>query len=1010
MSGRVCASVLSLSLVFTIPVFGSSDRDFVPYPSRLPRAQVEASVHADVGRTLSASHYSLRSGLEARLLVSNQGPHPMSVEVRLFNRAGSARDLAPIRLAAEEARELNLRDFVRAESAWGEGSLEVHYQGKNLELGGVLTSVDAARSLIFDEELAETATQFESSRLEGVWWAPSPAAELTLALANTTDLSLAVEIDLSGRTSRRGGPLVIELAPHASRVFSYAELLGRPDRTLPRIGGISLAHSGAPGALLARAFVQEPGLGYSDSIELGDPARARSSILEGAGLRLGRIGRGRGSLKPALAVRNVTDRPVVVTGRIPVITRGGEEGAIALPVVRLAAREVREIELADLLDPRLLRGSTASGLELEYDGPPGSVVARALTVSTGGTDVFRLPLVDAARASATGIYPFRLDGAQTARVYIKNATAEPRDYTLSISYPGGSYVLGLSTLGPRQTIALDLKELRDRQLPDVYGHPIPREVTAGKVHWSMRGGAQHALIGRIEQADLVHGLSLTASCGACCPDSQIDAFIDPGSASGYTGETTRFRMYLAERNCFGSYLPWYPVPFSFYSSTNPMVATVDNSGLARAVGPGTTLIQTTAYGDSYSNCAAEAANEEYCCDATPVAFPCEAEYQVTPRIEIEIAKTPAQNDDVVLLQSTVPVHRNKVTARARAVGNPTENVTAVLTNPDGRLRFPDVGNATATLTLPASGAWVDFEISGESASSVKDDAIVEAHCNSATGPLCGSEKMTVFTFDSASIQVTAVGSYPQQAPPVGGVYITSGLEHTVNFEAQASIRPSGLDCTVAPIKNLRVGVMQNLEGSTYSYRVSDPEFRFTDEAIPGDTASFPEAVESRLVHPAKYNDAVPGSAPLYDGPGAFPVIGGANSQVLPGGCGQASPPKATTSDTPSLEGLLITVRSLRPGTTVQIGTASYRNVDWVHLMASFRTWAAILDVATGELTLVRETTWNLDVSSNGTTPQKASPSSTSGIASTLPVIDPPYASTPVTPQRIPIGTMTVTKH
>src|SRR5215211_6174435 len=108
-----------------------------------------------------------------------------------------------------------------------------------------------------------------------------------------------------------------------------------------------------------------------------------------------------------------------------------------------------------------------------------------------------------------------------------------------------------------------------------------------------------------------------------------------------------------------------------------------------------------------------------------------------PTVEIEINNTPASNDDMVQLKCTRPsglsVVRYKVACRIRASSSVPGNATIVLTNPDGHLRFPDASDTTITLSIPPNGSWVAFEISGESASKALNDAVIEAHCNTATG-------------------------------------------------------------------------------------------------------------------------------------------------------------------------------------------------------------------------------------------------------------------------------------
>ena len=175
-----------------------------------------------------------------------------------------------------------------------------------------------------------------------------------------------------------------------------------------------------------------------------------------------------------------------------------------------------------------------------------------------------------------------------------------------------------------------------------------------------------------------------------------------------------------------------------------------------------------------------------------------------PNMEIEVNNTSATNDDLVQLQCTHPARRHNVSCRIRAQGGGTGNATIVLTNPDGRLRFPNSGDTTKTVTVPRSGSWVAFEISGETASNALNDAVIEAHCNTATGALKGRKTVTVFWFDQARIDIATPGTYRL----VGNTLQSTG-GNAANYSAQARIRPAGVDCSVPQVTDLRIGIMQN---------------------------------------------------------------------------------------------------------------------------------------------------------------------------------------------------------
>jgi hypothetical protein len=140
-------------------------------------------------------------------------------------------------------------------------------------------------------------------------------------------------------------------------------------------------------------------------------------------------------------------------------------------------------------------------------------------------------------------------------------TEEPRQYTLQLRYDGGVYALGLKQIEPRQTQAIDIRALRDRQVPDERGHTLPPDAASGQVNWSMRGGQNQVLIGRSEQADIARGTSSNYACQNCCPDSFAGGWLDPGSVSGVIGDWNQFAALEQTRNCYGSYgAPYYMYP------------------------------------------------------------------------------------------------------------------------------------------------------------------------------------------------------------------------------------------------------------------------------------------------------------------------------------------------------------------------------------------------------------------------------------------------------------------
>lgn len=88
--------------------------------------------------------------------------------------------------------------------------------------------------------------------------------------------------------TRRDGSVLLSRAvtldPHGSRQFHSPEINQQRSGS---VGGISIQHDGAPGAILAAGYVQSASRHISTSISFVDPATLYGSNIYGAGVQLG---------------------------------------------------------------------------------------------------------------------------------------------------------------------------------------------------------------------------------------------------------------------------------------------------------------------------------------------------------------------------------------------------------------------------------------------------------------------------------------------------------------------------------------------------------------------------------------------------------------------------------------------------------------------------------------------------------------------------------------------------
>jgi len=379
-----------------------------------------------------------------------------------------------------------------------------------------------------------------------------------------------------------------------------------------------------------------------------------------------------------------------------------------------------------------------------------------------------------------------------------------------------------------------------------------------------------------------------------------------------------------------------------------------------------------------------------------------------PKVEIEINKTSATNDDVVRLKSTVPNKRFKALCRARVQPALPQDFTVVLTNPDGKLGFPEAAHTTKMLVLPKDGLFVDFEISGQLASENKRDAVIQVHKDTAAGTKCGENTATVFSFDPADITVGSGGTYGIIKDPVDKDLRTYTVARkdkaAVNFSAAGVLKPIGLDCTIPQIVPLRIGISQNCLQVVNSVTYGKPKIKWKKGTPKGTVVKTPTTVafHSTLDGP-RYDFIKPkeNNVPLYDRTSP-------NALKPPTGCPGGG--SAFSNDMPSFTASSFIVLVARDANNNDVGDITY-DQEKMEIDDSFRTWCVTLDIiaeAQEAVIPLRETTWLLKADSTQKD-QKASPKGDSIAPTTNPVQAPDCVDSDAVQSRTRTGEVIFTR-
>ncbi len=398
-------------------------------------------------------------------------------------------------------------------------------------------------------------------------------------------------IEVEGTAPSQHEPVNIALAPWETRVLDIMnDLVGHGNGYVKSEGGISITHSGAPGAVLARMFISEPGKGYSAANSFIDPETTASQRWHGSGLRLKNLDGAK--LEPVMTVRNTAPGLSRIQGRIIYTRSDGTTGTVDIPQKPVAAGKTKTFSMENLVK-NLPSDATYGGIELEYDTPNGTVVTSVQSISQNGDHVFQVPMFDPQNMpSSAGGAPWKGESDNRTIVYIKNETDMSRNFIVHLKYDGGQYTPGIKEIKPRQTVAIDFQELRDRQIPDDMGSVIPLDIMTGQIAWSARGREAKTLSGRSEQISMYGGVVNTYSCFNCCENSTADTWINPQAAAIVREAETWFMANQTETNCYQQQYGPFVANVSMWSSTETDVATVSD-GLVYGAGVGYSEIGAT---------------------------------------------------------------------------------------------------------------------------------------------------------------------------------------------------------------------------------------------------------------------------------------------------------------------------------------------------------------------------------------------------------------------------------
>jgi len=517
----------------------------------------------------------------SEIVLNCRSGHDLPITPIFYTVEGETYTGAEIVLKPAEIRFVDTKSLIPAKERnrhkWG--GMAFSYFGGFMEAWAQLT-LRGVRGGGSVNVLFTVLSQKRSNTAEAVWWTPHGGSAV-IALGNSSDQQVHANLIFSP-----GGSQSVDVAPFGTEIVRlHSNTLGAASGG--RVEAVSINYTGPAGSLIPSGYTASDAGKFASMIRFYDTQHVVQQDLFANNLRVK-------DATPHMVLRNVSAD--FITASPAFLPASGDlNNAVKLEPIRLAPSETTEVDLSGLLRSAVSRSDFDSvSVQVGNSGNPGSLIGALYSISKKTGVTYDVPLRDSGppRAS-TGGYPVRLDGDYTTVISISNTTDKQGDFTMQLNYDNGPYVIGMIRLSPGATRMFDIRKIRDEQTPDIYGHPLPRNLQIAQAKWSIRHNIR--LNGRAEVVSLKDGVSSSYSCFSCCPNTFSGGAIYPQGngdcPSVAAGGTLQFSAFEQDTN--GYYCGGTPAAYQVYPSWNSSdscVATIDSNGLVTTLAGGFTTI------------------------------------------------------------------------------------------------------------------------------------------------------------------------------------------------------------------------------------------------------------------------------------------------------------------------------------------------------------------------------------------------------------------------------------
>ena len=599
-------------------------------------------------REVDFPYYNVSNGWVSTLNLVSDSPKPLDFTLAVKSKLGqvltTAETIQPQAKLAIDLASLITQLGGDPTGAFSEGSVAVYFTGTIMPLVGQITIRNPELSLVHESVMVEhdPGRSDIPAELDGVWWGLA-AREARVMVSNTSAKSQTAQVYLDFQGQRHPLQTPLAFLPYETKTLEISRLLatlGVAPVQAPE-GGITIVQTGPQPALIANGRISDAATGFSSTIDFPWTAmqQSRVSALHASGLPIGTPTAdspfaGAGTFVPHVVVRNLTGSPQTLTvtveypqpppaaqtspkaGTSSAAPGGGGKSIPALPVpgdpdhhpewgagtgttvgtetlgpFPVGAYTSTDFSLDAALS-QLPQPLPFCSIRIQYSGAPGTVQVQATSVELRSNLVIDSHVQSEGNGWAgSGANPWHLDDDTESILFLTNESDKPARLGFSMTANDAHYYLTDLRLKPHETRTINLRALRDAQLPDFHKNRLPADATDGSVSWIRADNVP--VMGRLMVINRREGMASNYDCCTCpcCLDYSLETLeLSPVSATLGVGYQAEFDATATMENCNETYKYIRVTESASWSSDNTDVATVDSDGTVTGQGGGTANI------------------------------------------------------------------------------------------------------------------------------------------------------------------------------------------------------------------------------------------------------------------------------------------------------------------------------------------------------------------------------------------------------------------------------------